>query len=79
MPCRNDYPDNADGPCLDVLLCEAMDIIEQAGLVKKMSPELSAWFAKHEAAEVERVKAEALAKLTPKEKRALGLAPKRRK
>lgn len=58
---------------IDHLLCEAMDIIEQHRLMSKCSTDLKKWFKKHEQQEVERVKREALAKLSPKEIRALGL------
>lgn len=38
------------------LLCEAMDIIEQNGLLKKCSPTLKAWYKKHTADDIERLK-----------------------
>ncbi len=58
---------------LNVLLCEAYGIIEEAGLDKQCSKELKAFAKRHEAKEVERVAREGLAKLTRKERRALGL------
>jgi hypothetical protein len=38
------------------LLCEAMDIIEQGGLLKKCSPTLREWYKKHTADDIERLK-----------------------
>lgn len=78
MPCRDDRePDPKDTPqgirsLLIPLLCEACDALESAGLLKKMSHEFQAWAKDHEEQEMERIKNETLARLSPKQRRALG-------
>ena len=54
-------------------LCDALNIIESAGLLKSVDAEVREWWSDHEEREKDRIKAEALAKLSPRERRALGL------
>lgn len=58
---------------VEPLLCEAVDILEKNNLLRRVSKELKAWATEHEKGEVARIRKEALAKLSPKERRALGL------
>ena len=77
MPCRDDgpmCPEETDN--IDYLICEAVDILETHYLLRSCSKELIKWAKQHEKNEVTRVKKEALAKLSPKERRALGLEKK---
>lgn len=48
---------------LEPLLCEACDLLEQAGKLKKASVALKTWAKEHEEKEKERVAKEAAAKL----------------
>jgi hypothetical protein len=95
MPCRYDetpqeQQDRFNRDALfnspaTVLLCEAMTLIESAGLTGKCSADLLAWWRQHEADDKERLaremaeantKAErdaAIAKLTPRERKMLRL------
>lgn len=80
MPCRDtfddDIPKNTAASVeakLVPLLCEACDLLEKNDLVSTMSHELLKWAKEHEAQEVARIRKEALDKLSPKERRALGL------
>jgi hypothetical protein len=81
MPCRDDYPQDGTEATrlraeLEPLLCEAVDLLDQLegkGATVNMSKKLRAWAKKHEAGEQVRIRQEALEKLTPKERRALGL------
>ncbi len=76
MPCRDDYPSTEAYNIraeLEPLLCEACDLLEKEGLLEKSSADLRAWAKKHEAQEFSRIRKEALDKLSPKERRALGL------
>lgn len=86
MPCRDDYPDNyTKGDLeslehrvrkeLEPLLCEACTLLEEKGLLTSTTatPELVAWFNKHEGCEKERVRLEAALKLTERERRLLGI------
>lgn len=61
---------------LGILLCEAYTLLEDAGLLPKASKRLKSWFSKHQDHEKDRVASEALAKLTKREIRALGLDKK---
>ena len=76
MPCKDDYPidyKNTTTKNLDPLLCEACDLLEKHGLLIETSKELQTWAKLHEKKEYNRIRVEALAKLSPKERRALGL------
>ena len=79
MPCRDDYPANPEHTVLGIkaklipLLCEACDLLEKKGLLDQASADLRAWAKEHEAEEFSRIRREALDKLSPKERRALGL------
>jgi len=78
MPCSSGYETNwrDEYAKLVPLLCEACDLLEAAHVLdERASDGLRAWAKEHEKSEVERVRREALAKLTPKERRALGLEP----
>lgn len=79
MPCRDDYPQpdyQAIGKRagvkqgvakakreLEPLLCEACDLLGQAGKLSKASKELRAWAKEHEEKEKVRLAKEATAKL----------------
>lgn len=70
MPCKD------DGDCITVpewMLCEALVIIENNELIGECSKDLHSWWIKHGTQEAARVKREAAAKLTPRERRVLGL------
>ena len=79
MPCRDDYPERPENTVPGIkaklipLLCEACDLLEKHGLLTKTSGDLQAWAKEHEAQETSRIRKEALDKLSPKERRALGL------
>lgn len=84
MPCRDDYPssysqydiENAKNVVraeLEPLLCEACSLLEDAKVLQSATPELRAWFNKHEKCEEERVRLEAAQKLTERERRLLGI------
>lgn len=84
MPCRDDYPDTySQGDMesleyrvrkeLEPLLCEACTLLEDSGALKKSTPELQAWYKKHEDCEKDRVRLEAAKKLTERERRLLGI------
>lgn len=55
------------------LLCEACALLEDAGLLSKMSSELKEWYAKHEKKEEHKVRLEAAEKLSERERRLLGI------
>lgn len=58
---------------LSIFLREALDVIERLGRLDLCGSEVLRWREEHDAKELERIKREMLARLTPKEKRALGL------
>jgi hypothetical protein len=55
------------------LLCEACALLEEHSLLSSASEELQNWYQNHESQEIDRLKKEALAKLSKREKRILGL------
>jgi len=56
------------------MLCEAMTLIESTPkLLSQCSPELQSWWKVHGTKEDERVRREAAAKLSPRERLALGI------
>lgn len=71
MPCRDDGYPNENVPSW--MLCEAMVIIDNMNLLNECSAGLHSWWRKHAKEEETRVRREALAKLTPRERVALGL------
>jgi len=84
MPCRNDYDDHvsvgeverqvhAVRAELEPLLCEACALLEDKGLLQKVSTKLNQWYHAHSEREKDRVAYEAAKKLTVKERKALGL------
>lgn len=81
MPCRDDRTCASENLAIlrerlqrvEPLLCEAVDLLEKNNLLRKVSKELKAWATEHEKGEAARIRKEALAKLSPKEQRALGL------
>lgn len=54
-------------------LCDLMTIIDNHDLVKFVDAEVVEWWKKHSVTEEQKIKEEALAKLTEREKRVLGL------
>ena len=72
MPCN-------DGQCTEPettpkhLLCEAMTIIDNCNLKGECSAELLVWWRDHQAEEDSRVRREAAAKLTVRERFAIGI------
>lgn len=56
-------------------LCDVLTLLEDKGLLKTASipPDILEWWNGHQAREKQKIKREALAKLSSKEKRALGL------
>lgn len=56
-------------------MCDVLTMIENEDptLLRKVDPKTIEWWRRHESTEKDRIKAEALAKLTPRERRALGL------
>lgn len=84
MPCRDDYPStysqydiqSAEARVraeLEPLLCEACSMLEGVHVLENATPELRAWFKKHEKCEEDRVRLEAAQKLTERERRLLGI------
>lgn len=86
MPCRDWDDDAARNAAYDnglrealakapkpSLLCEACAILENAGLLSQASPELKAWYQKHEAGEADKIRLEAAEKLSERERRLLGI------
>ena len=79
MPCRDWDP--TPGPTIQYvetgikpsLLCEACALLEEAGVLKKASKELRAWYKMHEAKEADKVRLEAAQKLSERERRLLGI------
>lgn len=72
MPCRDDgYPQEKTAPAW--MLCEAMVILEKAKLVSECSEQLQVWWDNHQQQEQDRVRAEAAAKLSERERIALGI------
>lgn len=59
----------------DGALCDVLSLLEEKNLLEVMDipKDIMEWWAKHQSKEVEKTKKEALAKLSDKEKRALGL------
>lgn len=55
------------------LLCEAMALLEEHGLLEKASADLKKWYADHESQESHKVRLEAAEKLTKRERRLLGI------
>lgn len=83
MPCRDWDGHNADHIC-DLkeqlakapkphMLCEAMSVLENHGLLGEVSQELRAWYGAHEKDEADKVRLEAAEKLTERERRLLGI------
>lgn len=78
MPCRSDgYEDTPPvtkkEDRIDHLLCEALDLLDDRKKLSDGSDELQKWAKNHRKREEERVRREALAKLTTREKKLLGL------
>jgi hypothetical protein len=86
MPCQSDPYDY--GPDLDLLTrvcCDLRTVLRRGGTEQELSPETRIWIAKHDAEDDARIKAEeergdrdkirsqALKKLSQDERRALGL------
>lgn len=71
MPCRDGGPEPETAPAW--MLCEAMVIIEKAGQGPECSEQLWQWWGRHKVAEEDRVRAEAAAKLSERERLALGI------
>jgi hypothetical protein len=55
------------------LLCEACNLLEDAHLLNKASPELRNWYKDHSAKEEDRVRYEAALKLSERERRLLNI------
>jgi hypothetical protein len=72
MPCTYDEPCEPVAQ-LTPLLCEAMVILERAGQLDECSKGLAGWWRKHSEAEDDKIRAEAAAKLSPRERRALSI------
>jgi len=82
MPFRDDYPvssydvesaANNVRAELEPLLCEACALLENEGMLKKLSKDLRTWYENHSKKEQHRVALEAAQKLTVKERKALGI------
>lgn len=71
MPCNDGGPSPEQAPAW--MLCEAMIIIDKGGLHDECSEQLKRWWENHQEAEEGRVRREAVAKLSPRERHALGL------
>lgn len=87
MPCR-DYDPNDNSNVYNTLselrsqlakapkpslLCEALSLLEENGLLDKVSKELKQWYADHESKESHCVRLEAAEKLSVRERRLLGI------
>ena len=66
---------NSSGFNVSGALCDVLTLIEDNNpkLMSKVDEATKLWWKSHETREIEKTKKEALAKLTPKERRALGL------
>lgn len=82
MPCRDDYPVSSyDVEAaaqkvraeLEPMLCEACALLEDKGLLAKLTAPVRKWYEAHSKREQHRVALEAAQKLTVKERKALGL------
>lgn len=73
MPCRDGGPDCEQPTAPSWMLCEAMIIIEKAGVKDECSQQLLAWWRAHSLGELDRVRREAAEKLDPRERQALGI------
>jgi hypothetical protein len=83
MPCRDSYDTCSQADVdraarnvraeLEPLLCEACSLLENVHALKDATPELQAWYEKHEKCEEDRVRLEAAQKLTERERRLLGI------
>lgn len=71
MPCRSDDPECSVPSVPDWMLCEALVILDKAGLVDECSDQLREWWYSHQKKEEGRVRAEAAAKLSDRERIAL--------
>lgn len=71
MPCRDGGPEPETAPAW--MLCEAMIIIDKAGVHDECSEQLKRWWEAHQEGEAQRVRREAAAKLNARELHALGL------
>lgn len=60
-------------PAPESFLCEACELLEDAGLLSKASEHLRKWYANHEACEADRLRYEAALKLSARELRVLGI------
>lgn len=60
---------------IEQALCTALEILESKGIKirEKFGKKVADWWDAHTKAEEDRIKEEALAKLSPREKRVLGL------
>ena len=82
MPCRDDR-DSSDYAFengkesglkqLTPLLCEACSLLEEIGVLDKVSVELRKWYQEHEKCEIDRVRYEAALKLSERERRLFGI------
>lgn len=54
--------------------CDALNLIEQRGALSFVSADTLTWWREHQKTDRERLRREAMAKLTPAERRALGVA-----
>ena len=79
MPCRSGdedcvtpaAPEHVSAPAW--MLCEAMVILSNEDLLSECSVQLQAWWREHQVKEAGRVRAEAAAKLTIRERLALNI------
>lgn len=71
MPCSDGGPSECD--FYKEWLCEAVSLLEQFNLHNSVRLELQEWWRAHRDREQARARAEAVAKLTPRERLALGL------
>ncbi len=72
MPCRGPEPEEiyaAEIRQLVPLLCEACNLLEDAKLLNKASPDLLTWYKDHSVREEDRVRYEAALKLSTRERR----------
>lgn len=70
---ENNRANNAPLPAPESLLCEACELLEDAGKLTKASAALQDWYKKHEACELDRLKFEIGKKLSTRERRVLGI------
>lgn len=73
MPCRDDYPIEQVPSVPDYMLCEAMTLIEQHGLLKECNPSLRSWWSAHKSSEQSKVRREAAQRLDARQRLALNI------